>query len=91
MDDFLYLPDRNGTFVSKGDSILNNERPPIRTTASLPAGSVILKKNTRKKSVRKPNQKIAEAREKKEKQAFAKTNAKRAGDTSSAAPKKKKA
>nr|GEY64078.1 hypothetical protein [Tanacetum cinerariifolium] len=42
MDDFLYLPDRNGTFVSKGDSILNNEHPPIRTTASLPVGDVQL-------------------------------------------------
>ncbi|GJR64459.1 hypothetical protein Tco_0010524 [Tanacetum coccineum] len=39
MDDFLNLPDLNGTFVSKGDPIPDSERPPIRTTAPLPVGS----------------------------------------------------
>nr|GEV90587.1 hypothetical protein [Tanacetum cinerariifolium] len=36
MDDFLSPSEWNGTAVSKGDPIPNNERPSIRTTTPLP-------------------------------------------------------
>ncbi|GJR22169.1 hypothetical protein Tco_0970696 [Tanacetum coccineum] len=75
----------------QGDPIPDNERPPVRTTALFPTGFVIPEKNARQKSVEKPDQKIAEAREKKEKQALAKANAKRTGEASWVASKKKKA
>ncbi|GJQ96615.1 hypothetical protein Tco_0007754 [Tanacetum coccineum] len=75
----------------QGELIPDNEHPLVRITALFPVGSVILEKNARQKSVEKPYQKIAEACEKKEKQALEKDRAKRACKSSSAAPKKKKA
>ncbi|GKB68738.1 hypothetical protein Tco_0930150 [Tanacetum coccineum] len=69
------LPDWNGTLVSKGNPIPDNERPPVRTITPLAVGSVIHDKNARQKSVEKPDQKIAEAREKKEKKTLFKANA----------------
>ncbi|GKB36737.1 hypothetical protein Tco_0881679 [Tanacetum coccineum] len=85
------LPDWNGTLVSKGNPIPDNERPPVRTITPLAVGSVIHDKNARQKSVEKPDQKIAEARKKKEKQTLFKANAKRAGEGSSVSLKKKRA
>nr|GEW95875.1 hypothetical protein [Tanacetum cinerariifolium] len=38
MDDFLKLSDWNGTVVSKGDPIPDDQCPPVRTTAPLPMG-----------------------------------------------------
>nr|GEX08456.1 hypothetical protein [Tanacetum cinerariifolium] len=90
MDDFLSPSEWNGTAVSKGDLIPNNERPSVRTTTPLPVGYVIPKKNARQKIVEKPDQKIAEDQEKKEKQALKKAKAKWAGESSLAAPKKTK-
>ncbi|GJT87241.1 zinc finger, CCHC-type containing protein [Tanacetum coccineum] len=77
--------------VSKGEPIPDNERPMVRTTTLLPVGSVIPEKNAHQKTMEKPDQKIVEDREKKEKQALEKAKAKRAGESSSTAPKKKKA
>ncbi|GKC49581.1 hypothetical protein Tco_1072326 [Tanacetum coccineum] len=84
------LPDWNGTLVNKGNPIPDNECPPVRTITPLAVGSVIHDKNARQKSVEKPDQKIAEAREKKEKKTLFKANANRAGEGSSVSLKKKR-
>ncbi|GKE35664.1 hypothetical protein Tco_1454986, partial [Tanacetum coccineum] len=91
MDDLLKLHDWNGTLVSKGEPIPDRYRPLVCISASLSAGSVIPNKNASQKNMEKHVPKIAEAREKKEKHALTKANAKRAWEVSSTTPKKKKA
>nr|GEW94788.1 zinc finger BED domain-containing protein RICESLEEPER 2-like [Tanacetum cinerariifolium] len=78
-----------GNGYYKGEPILDNERPLVRTIALLPHGFVIPAKNARLKNLEKPDQKIAEASEKKEKPALVKMNVKRIREASSAALKKK--
>ncbi|GJX92034.1 hypothetical protein Tco_0345360 [Tanacetum coccineum] len=53
--------EKNGTVVSKGDPIPDDERPPKRTTDPFPPGSVIPDKNSLQNNVKKPEKKIAEA------------------------------
>ncbi|GKC73115.1 hypothetical protein Tco_1118998 [Tanacetum coccineum] len=77
--------------VSKGEPIPDNERPMVHTTTLLPVGSVIPEKNAHQKTMENPDQKIVEDREKKEKLSLEKAKAKRAGESSLIAPKKKKA
>nr|GEW90607.1 hypothetical protein [Tanacetum cinerariifolium] len=50
VDDFLSLPEWNGTLVSKGDPIPNNERPFVRTTSSLPLGEASLATSKKKRA-----------------------------------------
>nr|GEU41961.1 hypothetical protein [Tanacetum cinerariifolium] len=84
----LYM---NGTLVNKGEPIPDSQHPRIRTTSPLPVGSMIPDKNAGQKNVEKPVPEIAKAREKKEKWALAKANAKRARMVSSTVPKNKRA
>ncbi|GJW32063.1 hypothetical protein Tco_0052095 [Tanacetum coccineum] len=91
MDDFLKLPVWNRTFVSKGDLILDDQRPPLCTTSPLEVGKLILEKNPTQRSVEKSNSKIVAAREKKDQQNLVKAQAKRAGERGSIAPRKKRA
>ncbi|GJY25802.1 hypothetical protein Tco_0400528, partial [Tanacetum coccineum] len=77
MDNYQMLPDWNGTVVSKEDPIPDDERPPKRTTDPFPPGSVIPDKNSLQNNVEKPEKEIAEACEKKEKQALVKAKTKR--------------
>ncbi|GKF11021.1 hypothetical protein Tco_0048947, partial [Tanacetum coccineum] len=73
------------------EDILKNQRPPNRTTVPLPPGSAIPLKNLLQKNVEYPNPKIAEAHEKKEKQAAAKAKAKRDREAGTFAAKRKNA
>nr|GEV38563.1 hypothetical protein [Tanacetum cinerariifolium] len=66
--------EKNGTVVSKEDPIPTSKRPPVRTTTLLPVRSMISDKNPLQKNVEKPDPKIDEAREKKEKQALVKAD-----------------
>ncbi|GKD75031.1 hypothetical protein Tco_1333313 [Tanacetum coccineum] len=91
VDDFLKLPHWNGIVVSKGDLIPKAERPSVRTTPPLAAGALIPEKSLLHRSVKKPDAKIAAARERKVRQARLKAQTKRGGEESSAAPKKKRA
>ncbi|GJZ59396.1 hypothetical protein Tco_0615212 [Tanacetum coccineum] len=90
MDDFLQLLVWTGTVVSKGDPIPDDKHPVNRTTP-LSAGKLIPKKTVAQRGVKKPDTKIAKAREKKEKLALAKTQLKHAGEGGFAAPRNKKA
>ncbi|GJV41261.1 hypothetical protein Tco_1419701, partial [Tanacetum coccineum] len=67
MDDFLQLPMWSETVVSKGDPIPNDQRPANRTTPPLAVGQLIPENTAAQRSIEKPNTKIVEAREKKEK------------------------
>ncbi|GKC35064.1 hypothetical protein Tco_1047448 [Tanacetum coccineum] len=80
MDDFLKLSVWNGTFVSKGDLILDDQRLPLRITPPLEVGKLILEKNPTQRSVEKSNFKIVAAREKKDQQNLVKAQTKRAGE-----------
>ncbi|GJX51011.1 hypothetical protein Tco_0277856 [Tanacetum coccineum] len=80
MDDFLKLLVWNGTVVSKGDPIPDNQHPPLRTTPPLEVGKLISKKSSVQRSIEKPNSKIAAAREKKDQQNLAKAQANHAGE-----------
>ncbi|GKE49095.1 hypothetical protein Tco_1480353 [Tanacetum coccineum] len=91
MDNYQMLPDWNGTVVSKEDPIPDDERPPKRTTDPFPPGSVIPDKNSLQNNVEKPEKEIAEACEKKEKQALVKAKTKRIGEASFVALRNKKA
>ncbi|GKF85611.1 hypothetical protein Tco_0253438 [Tanacetum coccineum] len=73
MDDFLQLPMWFETVVSKGDPIPNDQHPANRTTPPLAVRQLIPEKTAAQRSIEKPNTKIVEAREKKEKLALAKT------------------
>ncbi|GJS10881.1 RNA polymerase beta'' subunit [Tanacetum coccineum] len=79
MDDFLQLPIWIGTVVSKGDPFLMISVPLIRLRHLWLLGSRSSRRLPLRGSVEKPNTKIVEAREKKEKLAQAKIHLKRAG------------
>nr|GEU97965.1 hypothetical protein [Tanacetum cinerariifolium] len=89
MDTFLKLPSWTGTVVSRGDPILEDQRPKPRVTPPLGTGVKIPKLTAFQKSLEKSNPKIAAAREKKEQQSLAKAEAKRAGAGGAEGPKKK--
>ncbi|GKE34418.1 hypothetical protein Tco_1453740 [Tanacetum coccineum] len=91
MDDFLQLLVWNGMVVSKGDSIPNNQRSKPHVTPPLTVGEPIPKKSPLQKAIKKPDPKIAAAKEKKDKQNLVKAKAKRARERSSAATRNKKA
>ncbi|GJU76459.1 hypothetical protein Tco_1273529 [Tanacetum coccineum] len=88
MDDFLCLPDWTGTVVSKGDPIPKDQRPPDRTAMPLAPEVAIPEKSSHQKKVEKADQRIINAREKKDKQVAEK--AKRNDDRMETAPKKKR-
>nr|GEU32719.1 hypothetical protein [Tanacetum cinerariifolium] len=75
----------------QGDLIPDDQRPPNHTTPPLAAGKLIPEKSPAQRSIEKPNTKVAETREKKEKLASAKVQLKRVGEGSSAVPRKKRA
>nr|GEV98425.1 hypothetical protein [Tanacetum cinerariifolium] len=83
------LPSWTGTVVSRGDPILEDQRPKPRITPPLGTGVKIPELTAFQKSLEKPNPKIAAAREKKEQQSLAKAEAKRAGAGGAEGPKKK--
>ncbi|GKD33439.1 hypothetical protein Tco_1248948 [Tanacetum coccineum] len=91
VDDFLKLPVCNGTVVSKGDPIPDDQHPPLRTTPPLEAGKLIPKKSSVQRSIKNPNSKIAVDREKKDQQNLAKAQANRVGEGGSISPQKKRA
>ncbi|GJX80063.1 hypothetical protein Tco_0328212 [Tanacetum coccineum] len=90
MDAFLKLPVWNGIVISKGDPILDSQRPPLRITPPLEAGKLISEKSPAQRNLENPNSKIAAAREKKEHQNLVKAQAKRARERGLVAPRKKK-
>nr|GEY66705.1 hypothetical protein [Tanacetum cinerariifolium] len=75
---FYKLCKQNGTVVSKGDPLPKNQHPQLRTTPPLVVGDPILEKSLAQKVIKKPDLKIVVAKEKKDKQNLAKTQAKRA-------------
>ncbi|GJT58811.1 hypothetical protein Tco_1002344 [Tanacetum coccineum] len=84
MDDFLQLPEWNGTTVSKTkEPIPENRRPQPHVTFPLNKGELISEKNPAQKAVEKPNSKVAAAWEKKDKQSLAKAQMKRTEEESS--------
>ncbi|GJT86913.1 hypothetical protein Tco_1068630 [Tanacetum coccineum] len=90
MDTFLQLLVWTGTITSKGDPILDNQRPEVRTTPRLAVREAIPEKSAFQKNLEKPNSKIVMAREKKDQQNLAKAQAKRARKEGSEAPQKKR-
>ncbi|GJY58422.1 hypothetical protein Tco_0458314 [Tanacetum coccineum] len=66
MDTFLKLPTWTRTVVSKGDPLLEDQRPKPRVTPPLPVGAPIPALTPFQKNLEKPNPKIAAAREKKD-------------------------
>nr|GEY47586.1 hypothetical protein [Tanacetum cinerariifolium] len=62
IDDFLKLPVWNGTVVSKGDPILDDQRPQLCNTPPLEVGKLIPEKSATRRGVEKPNSKIVRAR-----------------------------
>ncbi|GJV06747.1 hypothetical protein Tco_1344403 [Tanacetum coccineum] len=73
----------NGTVISKGDPIPADQRLLNRTTPPLAAGQLIPEKILAQRGVERPNAKIAEAREKKEKLARARVQLKQSGEAAS--------
>nr|GEY01288.1 hypothetical protein [Tanacetum cinerariifolium] len=90
MDDFLKLSVWNGTVMSKGDLIPEDQCPPVHTTPPLAVGKLISENSPAQRSIEKPNAKIAKVRGMKEKLARAKVQ-KRSGEGSSVAPRNKRA
>ncbi|GJS55094.1 hypothetical protein Tco_0628456 [Tanacetum coccineum] len=87
---FLKLPFWTGTVVSRGDPIPEDQRPKPRVTPPLPAGIKIPDLTPFQKNLEKPNSKIDAARERKEKQSLAKTEAKRGAARAAEEPRKKR-
>nr|GEV83061.1 reverse transcriptase domain-containing protein [Tanacetum cinerariifolium] len=83
MDTFLKLLTWIGTVVSKGDPLLEDQRPKPRVTPPLPVGAPIPALTPFHKNLEKPNPKIAAAMEKKDQQSLARAEAKRAAVMSS--------
>nr|GEV88571.1 hypothetical protein [Tanacetum cinerariifolium] len=92
MDTFLKIPTWTGIVVSKGNPIMEEQRPKPRVTPPLAVGVAVSELTPFQKNLEKPNPKIAAAREKKDRQNLANAEAKRvgaeaAGAISGAAPK----
>ncbi|GJX42882.1 hypothetical protein Tco_0257872 [Tanacetum coccineum] len=79
MDTFLKLPTWTRTVVSRGDPILEEQRPKPWMTPPLSVRAKLPKLTAAQKNLEKPDGKIVAAREKKEQQNLVKTKAKRAG------------
>ncbi|GJY88914.1 hypothetical protein Tco_0503542, partial [Tanacetum coccineum] len=90
MDDFLKLPVWNGNVVSKRDPIPNDQSPRPHVTLPLAVGEPIPDKSPFQMAIKKPDSKIVAAREKKEKQNLAKTQAKHVGEGAPSSPRKKR-
>ncbi|GJT44228.1 hypothetical protein Tco_0952943 [Tanacetum coccineum] len=89
MDTFLKLSTWTRTVVSKGDPILEDQRPKPCVTLPLAVGVEIPELTPFQKNLEKPNSKIVVAREKKDQQNLAKAEAKRDGAGNAEGPRKK--